>query len=142
MRAGFGSQDRLHESELVDVLRRTQGTRVDIAEAGSSILRTYDPDDRRLFINAALPSESRQFLLAHHLMKVAADDVIARIVAQAAIPAVGADRLLAVGLANYAAGALMMPYGRFRESARELRHDIDQLARRFGVSFEQACHSL
>lgn len=142
MRAGFGSQDRLHESELVDVLRRTQGTRVDIAEAGSSILRTYDPDDRRLFINAALPSESRQFLLAHHLMKVAADDVIARIVAQAAIPAVGADRLLAVGLANYAAGALMMPYGRFRESARELRHDIDQLARRFGVSFEQACHRL
>jgi predicted transcriptional regulator len=35
-----------------------------------------------------------------------------------------------------------MPYGRFRAAARALRHDIDRLSRRFGVSFEQACHRL
>ena len=58
------------------------------------------------------------------------------------MPVPGADRLLAVGLGNYAAGALLMPYAPFREAAREVRHDIDRLARRFGVSFEQACHRL
>ena len=50
--------------------------------------------------------------------------------------------LLGLGLANYAAAALLMPYGRFRTTARMMRHDIDRLCRRFGVSFEQACHRL
>jgi XRE family transcriptional regulator, fatty acid utilization regulator len=68
--------------------------------------------------------------------------VIADVAQRAELPMLGADRLLSIGLANYAAGALLMPYIRFRESARELRHDIDRLARRFGVSFEQACHRL
>jgi len=35
-----------------------------------------------------------------------------------------------------------MPYARFRASARAVRHDIDRLSRRFGVSVEQACHRL
>jgi len=50
--------------------------------------------------------------------------------------------LLSIGLANYAAGALLMPYGAFRDTAREVRHDIDRLRQRFGASFEQACHRL
>jgi predicted transcriptional regulator len=49
---------------------------------------------------------------------------------------------LSVGLANYAAGALLMPYARFRDEARAVRHDIDRLRHSFGVSFEQACHRL
>jgi predicted transcriptional regulator len=35
-----------------------------------------------------------------------------------------------------------MPYARFREEARMMRHDIDRLCQAFGVSFEQACHRL
>ena len=35
-----------------------------------------------------------------------------------------------------------MPYNRFRQEARHLRHDIDRLRQVFGVSFEQACHRL
>jgi len=35
-----------------------------------------------------------------------------------------------------------MPYGAFRAEAKAVRHDIDRLSRRFGVSFEQACHRL
>src|SRR3546814_10900474 len=51
-------------------------------------------------------------------------------------------KLLRVGLANYAAGALLMPYGRFAEAAIAERHDVERLAQRFGVSFEQVCHRL
>ena len=35
-----------------------------------------------------------------------------------------------------------MPYAAFRAEAKAVRHDIDRLSRRFGVSFEQACHRL
>ena len=45
-------------------------------------------------------------------------------------------------LACYAAGALLMPYKRFRAEARGVRHDIDRLAQLFGTSFEQTCHRL
>src|SRR3546814_6126424 len=81
-------------------------------------------------------------MLAHQLMMLEGQAVSADVVNKAALPVPGADRLLAIGLANYAAGALLMPYAPFREAAREVRHDIDRLARRFGVSFEQACHRL
>src|SRR5262249_57659112 len=50
--------------------------------------------------------------------------------------------LIGVGLVNYGAGALLMPYVAFLEAALTLRHDTEALAARFGVSFEQACHRL
>jgi predicted transcriptional regulator len=65
-----------------------------------------------------------------------------RIAAEAQLGDPVADELLLLGLANYAAGALVMPSGAFRASARELRHDIDPLSRLYGVSFEQTCHRL
>ena len=37
---------------------------------------------------------------------------------------------------------LLMPYGAFLAAARELRHEVEALAARFGVSFEQAAHRL
>lgn len=95
-----------------------------------------------LTLNAALPEESRRFLIAHRLAALAFADAIEAIVADAPLAQPEARRLLAIGLANYAAGALVMPYRAFRAEARRLRHDIDRLSRRFGVSFEQACHRL
>lgn len=50
--------------------------------------------------------------------------------------------LIRVGLLNYVAGALLMPYAAFLAAAHALRHDVEALASRFGVSFEQACHRL
>src|SRR5690606_23512854 len=47
-----------------------------------------------------------------------------------------------IGLANYFAGALMMPYEALMASARELRHDLDLIATRFGASLEQVAHRL
>ena len=35
-----------------------------------------------------------------------------------------------------------MPYGRFMEAASETRHDLEQLAVRFGASIEQVAHRL
>jgi predicted transcriptional regulator/transcriptional regulator with XRE-family HTH domain len=99
-------------------------------------------DGVTLTLNGSLPAESRRFLVAHRIAATAFAGEIETIVAAADLPGDEARRLLAVGLANYAAGALLMPYAAFRTAAREVRHDIDRLSRRFGVSFEQACHRL
>lgn len=105
-------------------------------------LHAYDPVQRMLMIDRSLPPESYRFLLAHQLMRLEMADAIAAIAREAALQSEASRKLLSVGLANYAAGALLMPYARFRQAARELRHDIDRLRQLFGVSFEQACHRL
>ena len=53
-----------------------------------------------------------------------------------------ADALIRIGLLNYAAAALLMPYAPFLAAARALRHDVEALAARFGTSFEQAAHRM
>ncbi len=45
-----------------------------------------------------------------------------------------------IGLQNYFAGALLLPYESFLKRARELRHDLDLLSAQFGASLEQICH--
>jgi predicted transcriptional regulator/DNA-binding XRE family transcriptional regulator len=66
-------------------------------------------------------------------------EIVARHPALASEPA----RELAVSaLHSYFAGAVLMPYEAFIEAAEALRYDVDGLARRFGVSYEQAAHRL
>ena len=47
-----------------------------------------------------------------------------------------------LGLANYFAGAAVMPYGQFLQAAHDTRHDLELMARRFGASIEQVAHRL
>lgn len=95
-----------------------------------------------LVLAGALPPESRRFQIAHRLATLAFADQVAAIVAGSGLASVEARHLLELGLANYAAAALLMPYERYRGEARRVRHDIDRLSRVFGISFEQACHRL
>ena len=53
-----------------------------------------------------------------------------------------AAALIRIGLLNYVAGALLMPYAAFLADVRALRVDMEAIAARYGVSFEQACHRL
>ena len=47
-----------------------------------------------------------------------------------------------IGLANYFAGAALMPYGDFLAEAQATRHDLELLSHRFGASIEQIAHRL
>ena len=116
------------------------GVTIAISADETAPLRRFDHVRGLLTLNNALPAESRRFLIAHQLAALSFADTIAAIAAPVGSEA--ARTLLSIGLANYAAGALTMPYGKFRAAARAMRHDIDRLSRRFGVSFEQACHRL
>lgn len=47
-----------------------------------------------------------------------------------------------IGLANYFAGAALLPYGAFQDRAQSSRHDLEVLAQHFGASIEQIAHRL
>lgn len=121
-------------------LREALGVSIEYAPGRG--LRDFDAQMAHLVIDPGQPSASRRFQLAYQLAELALRDQIARVVSDAKLRTAAARQLLFVGLCNYAAGAILMPYMAFREEARRLRHDIDQLAQGFGTSFEQTCHRL
>jgi predicted transcriptional regulator/DNA-binding XRE family transcriptional regulator len=142
--AGEISDEPVSDVFLIHGLSRRHRVQIEtLGEDGATrTMRRFDRDHGILSLDQSLPSPTRTFLLAHQLALLEFAEPIGEIVAKAEFRSAEARTLLSVGLANYAAGALLMPYSRFRETARALRHDIDRLSRRFGVSFEQACHRL
>ncbi len=109
---------------------------------GTTAMRRFDAAARTLELSRTLAPESQLFLIAHQLVRLEMAAIIDKEVGAAGLQSLEARKLLSVGLSNYAAGALLMPYGAFREAARVLRHDVDALSHEFGVSFEQVCHRL
>ncbi len=105
-------------------------------------LRRYEPETRTLTLSEQLPRESRGFQMAFQLILLEARDMVESLLVRIAPTTPEAASLIRIGLLNYAAAALLMPYPAFLEAARVLRHDMDAVAARFCVSFEQACHRL
>lgn len=127
---------------IEDRLRGWHGVRIEDARDDDTRLSRFAADNRRLVLSGVLPPESRAFLLAHRLAVLEFGNEMRAVSEASGLSSPAARELLSLGLANYAAGALLMPYTRFRDTAREVRHDIDRLRQRFGTSFEQTCHRL
>lgn len=126
---------------LAERLRHKHGLVVSV-EPLPGALRIYDPASRHLRLSETLPRESRGFQMAFQLGLLEMRDLVEPIVKAAAMTTRDAGELLRIGLINYFAGALLMPYAAFLGAAAALRHDVEHLAMRFGVSYEQACHRL
>lgn len=117
---------------------------VQIARWGSErgVLRRLDPDRKTLMLSELLPTRSRTFQLAHQIALVAQARLLDRLADDPRLTSDEARSLARVALANYFAGAVLMPYAPFLQAAQEERYDIDVLGRRFRVGFEQVCHRL
>ena len=111
------------------------------AELGNAS-QAYDPERRLFLLSSLLRAENRTFGLAYQLSLVEFAGVIERMVEAAAPPDAGIRHLLHMSLANYAAGAVMMPYGRFLASAEQHRYSIDRLCGEYGANVEQVAHRL
>jgi predicted transcriptional regulator/transcriptional regulator with XRE-family HTH domain len=97
---------------------------------------------KRLYLAQEASVESETFWIAHVIGQIECKALIEREIRRAAFSSEEAQGLARIGLANYFAGALMMPYRAFHESAQILRHDLQRLQRAFGAGFEQVCHRL
>ncbi len=100
----------------------------------------FNEQRRTFFLSSLLRPENRTFGLAYQLALLEFSDLIQRMVEAARPPDAGSRHLLHMSFANYAAGAIMMPYGKFLRAAEEHRYAIDRLCGQFGANVEQIAH--
>jgi len=143
------SEGGLEASDLYGGLRTYLARRHDlrvrvlpVREMGGAVVR-FVPDRHTLELSEALPRGSRNFQLAVRVGLLECRETIAALVDDA--PELTSDEaraLARVALANYFAGALLMPYDAFLRAAEQERYDIEILGHRFDVEWEQTCHRL
>jgi predicted transcriptional regulator/DNA-binding XRE family transcriptional regulator len=130
-------EERLRQQHGIHVLQEAE----DEKRQGDA-LRQFDAEQRILKLSPYLRPGQMAFQMATQLAFLEAGETIAAIADEARLSGAEARQLLGIGLANYFAGALILPYRRFLERAERLRYDIERLAHEFGVGFETACHRL
>jgi predicted transcriptional regulator/transcriptional regulator with XRE-family HTH domain len=105
--------------------------------------RSYEPGSKVLRYSGALNKGQLAFQLGTQLALLEHSALLDALVKASGFEDDAQARTLArIGLANYFAGALVLPYESFLQAAENLRYDIDLLSRRFGVGFETICHRL
>jgi predicted transcriptional regulator/DNA-binding XRE family transcriptional regulator len=102
----------------------------------------FDAQRRVLMLSSLLRPENRSFGIAYQLALIEFAPIIARMLEAARSPDPGSRRLLHMSFANYAAGAIIMPYGKFLRAAEEHRYALDRLTAQFGANVEQVAHRL
>ncbi len=141
-RVNFDPQDLY--SGLVAHLQQRHEIRIEYRRVVSpaSPLREFEPQRRRLTLSEELGPRARVFLLAAQIALLEQRELLDRLASDAALTSASSRNLARTALANYFAGAVMMPYLRFLAAAQQERYDIELLGHRFRASFEQVCHRL
>ncbi|QLL06414.1 short-chain fatty acyl-CoA regulator family protein [Mycobacterium vicinigordonae] len=104
--------------------------------------RLFEPKSRALYVARWLHPGQRAFQLATQIALLTQAELITGLIAADDQLSDDARNVARIGLANYFAGALLLPYRRFLAAAESARYDIDSLARQFEVGFETICHRL
>lgn len=133
------------DTQLTDFLGDRLGVAVVIDDGRAlnpNSKRLFQPDSKTLYLARWLHPGQRAFQLATQIALLTQAELIAGLVARDDQLSDDARGVARIGLANYFAGALLLPYRRFLDAAERARYDIDQLTRRFEVGFETVCHRL
>ncbi|QHQ33995.1 helix-turn-helix domain-containing protein [Algicella marina] len=125
---------------LAAELEQRHGIAVRIEPGGAT--RSYDAQRATLRLSAESGAATQAFQIAHQVALIAQAELIEATLDLADFRTETARNICRIGLANYFAGAVLLPYGRFRAAAEEKRHDLEQLALAFGASLEQVAHRL
>ena len=140
----YGMTEGNRIADFQDYLEQRHFVRVLYTEHASEdqTMRHFDQENRVLRLNSAQDASTMCFLLAHQIALLEFQDLIDALVARANFRSEAAEAIGTIGLANYFAGALHLPYQRFLDVARETRHDVSRMARHFGASYEQISHRM
>lgn len=130
--------------KLAQRLAQHHGVRVAVTDStvGTPDKLRYDPRTKTLYLADFLRPGQQAFQMAVQLAQLEMAEMIDRLIREGGFAPGESERLARIGLSNYFAGALVMPYGAYLRAAEELSYDVERLAARFGVGFEAACHRL
>jgi predicted transcriptional regulator/DNA-binding XRE family transcriptional regulator len=145
-RRAFGLERRVLSDKLAAVLERDLGVEVTVLSPGSpsSVVRYYDSAAGKLALSAELSESRRKFDLAHviGLRRMAELGLDQAIAGSFTARHPETPRLVKIHLANYFAGALLMPYGDVFREAQRTRYDVEGLSGLFEMSYEAVAHRL
>ncbi len=133
---------RILSDELVRILKARK-VRVDLEPPGkTSVVRRYDPKKRHLVLSTALLEQPLKFQLAHTIgLRVLDESRLDERLAAAFGPKhAETPRLIKIHLANYFAGALLLPYREFIAEVERTRYDVELLSNLFEMSYEAVAH--
>ncbi|HMJ16551.1 MAG TPA: short-chain fatty acyl-CoA regulator family protein [Polyangiaceae bacterium] len=145
VRRDFALERRVLSDQLARVLT---GIGVNVSGrpsgSGTSVVRRYDPATSTLEISPELSEARRKFDLAHviGLRLLEERGLHAAITADYRARHPETVKLIKVHLANYFAGALLMPYDDFFHEAQRTRYDVDRLSDLFEMNYEAAAHRI
>lgn len=123
----------------IDALATT-GIRVSLAELPANAV--FRRDEQELQFNVQAEPPTRVFQLLHIVALERQADLLDATLDLARFRSQTAREIARVGLANYFAGAALMPYRPFLATAQAERHDLERLSHLFGASLEQVAHRL
>ncbi|CAN1513717.1 COG3800 Predicted transcriptional regulator [Paracoccaceae bacterium] len=115
---------------------------VSLHYSNNAPLRQFDPTARRLDISARASTPTQRFQILHQIALLTQNDLLEATLDLARFATPEARDIAKIGLANYFAGAALLPYRAFLAAAQEVRHDLERLADLFGASIEQVAHRL
>ncbi|HUQ06861.1 MAG TPA: short-chain fatty acyl-CoA regulator family protein [Kofleriaceae bacterium] len=137
---------RFPAEALADALRDQFGIAVTLEapQGTSSVVRAFDPAARTLRLSTDLADQALKFQLAHVIgLEVLARGGLAdRLMAALTARHAETPRLIKIHLANYFAGALLLPYGEFFAEVQRTRYDVAKLVALFGSSWEAVAHRM
>ncbi|MFI5663655.1 short-chain fatty acyl-CoA regulator family protein [Streptomyces sp. NPDC051684] len=138
-RASEALRLRLHARHGIRVVQAAPSP----PNSGSGDARRFDPDAGLLFLSPWLSEGQRAFQLATQLALLEHGAILTQLTERTdELTSTESAALARIGLANYFAGAFVMPYTMFHDAAERVRYDIELLSARFGVGFETICHRL
>lgn len=112
------------------------------SEVMGGVIRRLDPHTKQMMLDRSLTAAAASFQFALQITYLSFNDEIDA--AMNVRPEWSDDgrQIARRALANYAAGAILMPYSTFFGAAEEHKYDIEVLMNGFDVSFEQVAHRL
>lgn len=115
---------------------------IELSLSNNSEIRHFDRDTKHLSLSGRVSSTTRRFQLLHQVALLTQNELLEATLDLAQFHSPQARGIAKIGLANYFAGAALMPYTPFLAAADAERHDLERLSDLFDSSIEQIAHRL
>ncbi|TMM50922.1 helix-turn-helix domain-containing protein [Sulfitobacter sabulilitoris] len=138
----FAHKHGSHRNIRVAAVSALANSGVQVAFADTDRMRAYDPDAGRVTLSSRASPETQTFQMLLQVALIRHAPLLDATLDLARFHSTEAQGIAKIGLANYFAGAALMPYGAFQDAAAACRHDLEVLASQFGASIEQVAHRL
>lgn len=138
----FATREGGHRNMRVAAVSALSNAGVSVSFEDMDGLRRFDAEKQQLTLSSRAAPETQSFQLLLQVALLSQNKLLDATLDLARFTTSDARDIAKIGLANYFAGAALMPYGAFQDAAAAYRHDLERLSSQFGASIEQVAHRL